>query len=71
MKEPVILATGITYERKAIEKWLENHDTCPATGQTLEHKNLVRNIALKDRCEEARAKLAKLESKHVQKSLSM
>ena len=32
---------GFTYERKAIEKWLEDHDTSPKTGATLASKALI------------------------------
>ena len=35
-------ADGFTYERSAIEQWLENHNTSPKTGIELESKQLVR-----------------------------
>lgn len=37
MEDPVTISTGVTYERKSIEKWLftYNNKTCPATMQTL------------------------------------
>lgn len=48
MKDPVIVATGQTYERAYIEKWLEaGHDTCPKTQQTLSHKSLTPNYVLR------------------------
>uniref|UniRef100_A0A1D1XU08 RING-type E3 ubiquitin transferase n=1 Tax=Anthurium amnicola TaxID=1678845 RepID=A0A1D1XU08_9ARAE len=48
MKDPVIVATGQTYERSYIEKWLEaGHDTCPKTQQTLSHKSLTPNYVLR------------------------
>ena len=33
-------ADGFTYERRAIEQWLENHSTSPATGIELVSKQL-------------------------------
>ena len=33
----------MTYERGAIERWLESHDTSPLTGEKLEHKHLPPN----------------------------
>ena len=34
-------ADGFTYERSAIEQWLETHNTSPATGAALESKQLI------------------------------
>ncbi|XP_010241805.1 PREDICTED: U-box domain-containing protein 14 [Nelumbo nucifera] len=48
MKDPVIVATGQTYERSCIQKWLDaGHKTCPKTQQTLLHTSLTPNYALK------------------------
>ena len=38
---------GFTYERSAIERWFENHDTDPETGATLESKALIPNRRLR------------------------
>jgi ankyrin repeat protein len=43
MIDPVIAADGHTYEREAIEKWLEAHDTSPKTNEALEDKKLRTN----------------------------
>ncbi|GAB4828430.1 hypothetical protein Ancab_035427 [Ancistrocladus abbreviatus] len=49
MTDPVIVATGQTYERESIQKWLDsNHRTCPKTGQVLAHLSLAPNYALKN-----------------------
>ncbi|KDP42027.1 hypothetical protein JCGZ_03090 [Jatropha curcas] len=49
MVDPVIVATGQTYERASIQKWLNsNHRTCPKTGQTLDHLTLAPNFALRN-----------------------
>ena len=34
-------ADGHTYERSAIEQWLETHNTSPATGLELDSKQLI------------------------------
>ena len=47
MRDPVVCADGMTYERAYIESWLVAHDTSPLTNQPLAHKLLVPNIALK------------------------
>ena len=47
MSDPVITAEGHSYERSAIEAWLENHDTSPITNAVLEHKDLTPNLQLK------------------------
>ena len=53
MKDPVILIeTGISYDRKAIEAWLEKHDTDPITRKQLNDKTLVTNYALKSLCDQ-------------------
>jgi hypothetical protein len=42
-KDPVVAADGCTYERSAIEQWLETHETSPMTNAPLEHKLLFPN----------------------------
>ena len=43
MVDPVFTSDGQTYEREAIEQWLENHDTSPKTGERLLDKKLTPN----------------------------
>ena len=47
MVDPVICVDGQTYDRPAIERWFETHDTSPLTGASLSSKNLIPNISLK------------------------
>ena len=47
MVEPVFTGDGQTYERTAIEGWLLTHNTSPATGAVLPHKELTPNFALR------------------------
>ncbi|XP_062203599.1 protein spotted leaf 11 [Phragmites australis] len=48
MKDPVIVATGQTYERACIEKWLgSGHHTCPTTQQRMANTTLTPNYVLR------------------------
>lgn len=47
MVDPVIAADGHTYERIAIEAWLEEHCTSPMSGSQLSHQRLVPNLIAK------------------------
>ncbi|KAK7396438.1 hypothetical protein VNO78_17447 [Psophocarpus tetragonolobus] len=48
MLDPVIVASGQTYERQSIQKWLDNGLTvCPNTHQRLVHSNLIPNYTVK------------------------
>jgi hypothetical protein len=60
MVDPVILATGQSYERSAIERWLETHDTDPTTNLRLESKNLIANHSLRNSIQEFAASAAKV-----------
>ncbi|XP_058754653.1 U-box domain-containing protein 15-like [Vicia villosa] len=65
MTDPVIVASGQTYERESIEKWFNsNHNSCPKTRQPLEHLQLAPNCALKNLiaewCENHNFKLPKI-----------
>ncbi|KAJ4956255.1 hypothetical protein NE237_013038 [Protea cynaroides] len=49
MRDPVILATGQTYDRPFIQKWLkEGNRTCPVTQQVLSHTLLTPNYLVQD-----------------------
>ncbi|XP_066353929.1 E3 ubiquitin-protein ligase PUB23-like [Miscanthus floridulus] len=48
MQDPVTAPTGITYDRRAIERWLAaGHATCPVTGQPLALADLTPNHTLR------------------------
>lgn len=48
MQDPVAAPTGITYDRRAIERWLAaGHATCPVTGQPLSLADLTPNHTLR------------------------
>ena len=46
MLDPVIAADGYTYERSAIQDWLQQHQTSPVTNKRLMHSALLHNIAV-------------------------
>ena len=54
MTDPVITPYGTTYERSAIENWLDSHDTDPLTKKKLTKDMLVTNYALKAAIQEQR-----------------
>ncbi|KAJ7298899.1 hypothetical protein O6H91_07G123800 [Diphasiastrum complanatum] len=48
MADPVIVASGQTYERAYIQQWLDQgNTTCPKTRQILAHTNLIPNYTVK------------------------
>ncbi|KAF8117405.1 hypothetical protein N665_0011s0121 [Sinapis alba] len=48
MLDPVIVASGQTYDRTSIKKWLDNGlDVCPRTRQVLTHQELIPNYTVK------------------------
>ena len=48
MKDPVICSDAHTYERSAIEKWLNTNSYSPITRQIITNNSLIPNIALRD-----------------------
>ncbi|KAL5568815.1 hypothetical protein UlMin_025390 [Ulmus minor] len=53
MKDPVIVASGHTYDRYSIAQWIDSgHQTCPKSGQRLIHMALIPNYALKSLMEQ-------------------
>jgi U-box domain len=65
MSDPVVCADGQTYEREAIQAWLDaGKTTSPLTGAPLEHHLLVSNYALRTMIlEKAQKKKQKEEKK--------
>lgn len=48
MKDPVTLATGITYDRQSIETWIESGNvTCPITNQVLRNLEPIPNHTIR------------------------
>ncbi|KAL9669322.1 hypothetical protein QQ045_006867 [Rhodiola kirilowii] len=46
MTEPCVAADGYTYDRNAIEKWLEKKENSPMTNLPMPSKNLIPNYTL-------------------------
>merc|ERR1711964_519514 len=47
MTNPVVTADGQSYERAAIEEWLQAHNTSPMTNLPLANETLIPNIQLR------------------------
>jgi hypothetical protein len=45
--DPVLSKYGHVYERSAILEWLENHEHCPMTRQTLSPRYLISHTPLR------------------------
>ncbi|XP_010464356.1 PREDICTED: U-box domain-containing protein 9-like [Camelina sativa] len=49
MRDPVVLASGQTYDKLFIQKWLSSGNrTCPKTQQVLPHTALTPNLLIRD-----------------------
>ncbi|KAK7360032.1 hypothetical protein VNO77_02004 [Canavalia gladiata] len=49
MYDPVVIASGVTYERMWIQKWLnEGNTTCPKTKMRLDRMGMTPNVSLRD-----------------------
>ena len=56
MVDPVMLVgSGQTYERAALERWLATHDTDPMTGAQLTNTSLAGNVLVRSMCREVHA----------------
>ncbi|XP_009120984.1 putative U-box domain-containing protein 46 [Brassica rapa] len=44
MIEPVIIASGQTYEKRFIQEWLKRERTCPISNQVLSHLSFTPNL---------------------------
>ena len=47
MTDPVITADGYTYEKSAIESWLQQSNRSPQTNEELEHTNMIPNRVMR------------------------
>jgi hypothetical protein len=52
MHDPVVLSDGHSYERRHIQRWLENHNTSPVSGLQLQRKDFFPNHALRNAIDE-------------------
>lgn len=60
MSDPVISPDGHTFDRKAIEMWLQHSQTNPMTRNPLRKEDLVSNIALRDAMKQVRVATTEL-----------
>ncbi|CAE7033450.1 PUB51 [Symbiodinium sp. CCMP2592] len=56
MEDPVVASDGTSYERRAIEHWLQSHRTSPLTNLPLASDDLIPNNALRSVIQELRWK---------------
>ena len=47
MADPVVASDGITYERRCIEQWMQDHDVSPLANEPFEHKFLNPNVTVR------------------------
>ncbi len=47
MRNPATAADGVTYERAAIEEWLQRSAVSPLTGEPLPHKHLQPHVGVR------------------------
>lgn len=59
MEDPVIIETGMTYEKSAIQEWFHKNNTCPLTGLEVKSKKLQVNHSLKSSIEDWKLKNSK------------
>ena len=52
MADPMVAPDGNSYERSAIEQWLQQHGTSPISRQPMQTGQLIPNRSLKDAIEE-------------------
>ena len=63
MEVPVLLVEdGRSYEKRELERWLQDHDTSPNTNNVLKSKNSVVNISLRNAIDEFREKQFKAQN---------
>lgn len=67
MLDPVIVASGQTYDRSSIQKWIDSGlNICPNTHQILTHTNLIPNYTVKamilNWCDEHKLNISSLSS---------
>jgi len=52
LHDPVVLSDGHSYERRHIERWLQEHNTSPVSNEELPQKGIFPNHALRNSIEE-------------------
>ncbi|CAE7760269.1 PUB51 [Symbiodinium sp. CCMP2456] len=57
MEDPVVASDGTSYERRAIEHWLQSHRTSPLTNLPLASDDLIPNNALRSVIQEFLSRL--------------
>lgn len=69
LRDPVVLSDGHTYERRHIERWLEEHSTSPVSNEALPQKATFPNHALRNAIEEYFEQVFSVHRRAIRKTL--
>jgi tetratricopeptide (TPR) repeat protein len=72
MNDPVVVQSGHTFEREAIEKWLQGHpkkQTCPITRKVLSSTILIENHFLRSLIHRFKARIIKFALDHFEEMM--
>jgi len=70
MHDPVVLSDGHSYERRHIERWLQEHNTSPVSGSKLLQKEMFPNHALRNAIEEYFQQVFSVHRRAIRKTMS-
>lgn len=70
MHDPVVLSDGHSYERRHIERWLQDHHTSPVSGLRLPSKDIFPNHALRNALEEYFQQVFSAHRRAIRKTMS-
>jgi hypothetical protein len=70
MHDPVVLCDGHTYERRYIERWLQEHNTSPVSGLQLPQRDIYPNHALRNAIEEYFQQVFSLHRRAIRKTIA-
>lgn len=69
MHDPVVLSDGHTYERRHIERWLQEHTTSPVSNEELPQKAMFPNHALRNAISEYFDQVFSIHRRAIRKSV--
>merc|ERR1719492_314901 len=70
MHDPVFLADGHTYERRHIERWLQEHSSSPVSGLQLPRTDVIPNHALRNAIEEYFQQIFSVHRRAIRKTIN-
>jgi hypothetical protein len=69
MHDPVVLCDGHTYERRHIERWLQDHTRSPVSNEVLSQQTMFPNHALRNAIEEYFAQVFSVHRQAIRKTI--